>query len=395
MERRGDLAIYGGEERPLKARIIVPYLRNYAIMLRVKLIVNLKLQPTPEQAKVLRQTLELANKACNAISEQAWESKTFKQYNLHKLIYHSIRDTFDLSAQVVVRLIAKVADAYKLDTKAKRVFRRHGSIAYDDRILSFKKDDRASIWTTKGRQTIPFVCGEYQRKLLPFRKGETDLIYRKGSFYLNAVCDVDEPLLDEAQEVLGVDFGIVNLATDSDGEAFTGAKIDETRRRYAHRRRNLQRKQTRSAKRKLKQLSGKQARFQRDTNHIISKRLVLKAKDTTRAIAIEDLKGIRGRVTVRHSQRARQHNWAFAQLRRFLEYKTRLYGVALYAVDPRNSSRECSRCGYTDKANRPAQDKFLCQSCGHSANADFNAALNLRARAVSISQTSTSVDKAA
>lgn len=364
-------------------------------MLRVKLIVNLKLQPTSEQAKALRRTLELANKACNAISEQAWESKTFKQYNLHKLSYHSTRDTFALSAQVVVRLMAKVADAYKLDTTAKRVFRRHGSIAYDDRILTFKKDDRVSIWTVEGRQVIPFVCGDYQRKLLPFRKGETDLIYRKGHFYLNAVCDIDEPLLDDAQDVIGVDFGIVSLATDSDGEVFTGAKVDETRRRYAHRRRNLQRKQTRSATRKLKQLSGKQSRFQRDTNHVISKRVVRKAKDTTRAIAIEDLKGIRERVTVRRSQRARHHNWTFAQLRNFLEYKTRLYGVALYAVDPRNSSRECSRCGFTDKKNRPSQDKFLCQSCDFTTNADFNAALNLRVRGVSIAQTSTSVDKAA
>jgi putative transposase len=202
-------------------------------------------------------------------------------------------------------------------------------------------------------------------------------------------------LLGDAQDILGVDFGVVNLITDSDGEAFTGAKIDETRRKHAHRRRNLQRKGTRSGKRKLKELSGKQARFQRDTNHVISKRLILKAKDTTRGIAIENLKGISKRVTVRRSQRARHGNWAFAQLRNFLEYKSKLNGVALYAVDPRNSSRECSRCGYTDKANRKSQDKFLCQSCGYTANADFNAALNLRVRGVSIAQTSTSVDKAA
>jgi IS605 OrfB family transposase len=361
----------------------------------VKLIVNLKLTPTKEQAKLLRSTLERANQACNAISQQAWDNQVFRQYNLHKLIYHSTKDAYDLSAQIVVRLIAKVTDAYKLDTEKKRVFRRRGSIAYDDRILSFKRDDRVSIWTLAGRQTVPFVCGDHQRKLLPFRKGETDLVYRKGNFYLNAVCDVDEPVLDNPQDILGVDFGIVSLATDSDGEVFTGANVDETRRRYAHRRRNLQRKGTRSSKRKLKQLSGNQSRFQRDTNHVISKRLVLKAKDTTRAIAVENLKGIARRVTVRRSQRARQHNWAFAQLRTFLEYKTRFYGIAMYAVDPRNSSRECSRCGYTDKANRSSQAKFLCQSCGHCANADFNAALNLRARAMSISQTSTSVDKAA
>ena len=357
-------------------------------MLRVKLIVNLKLQPTPEQAKALHQTLELANKACNAISEHAWESKTFKQYNLHRLVYHSIRDTFDLSAQIVVRLIAKVADAYKFDTDTRRFFRKHGSIAYDERILSFKKGDGVSIWTIEGRQTILFVCGDHQRKLLPFRKGETDLIYRSDNFYLNVVCDVDEPPPDDAQDVLGIDVGIVNLATDSDGEVFMGAQVDQTRRRYAHRRRNLQRKGTRSAKRKLKQLSGKQARFQRDTNHVISKHLALKAKDTTRAIAIEDLRGIRQRVTVRKNQRARHHNWAFAQLRNFLEYKARLNGVRVVAVGPHNTSRECHQCHYTDKKNRQSRDKFSCQSCGLTMNADYNAARNIRARALSTSQTS-------
>jgi putative transposase len=362
----------------------------------VKLIAQVKLRPTNEQIKALLETISWANYTCNLISKVAWEEKTFRQFNLHKLVYHAVRKETPLSAQVVVRCIAKVANAYKLDKKVKRTFRVHGAIAFDDRILSWKVEDQTvSIWTVAGRQKIPFACGERQRRLLAFRQGESELIFARGSYYLHAVCDLPDPTPKETNEFLGVDLGIVNLVTDSDGEVFTGAKVDETRRRYAHRRRNLQRKGTRSSKRKLKQLSGRQSRFQRDTNHAISKRLVLKAKDTTRAIAVEDLKGIRKRVTVRKSQRARHHNWAFAQLRTFLEYKSVLYGVRLYAVDPRNSSRECSACGYTDKKNRPSQDKFLCQGCGHAMNADLNAALNLRARAVSISQPSTPVDKAA
>lgn len=355
----------------------------------MKLVVNIKLQPTKEQAAALKKTLERANEACNAISEQAWANKTFKQYNLHKLVYYSIRDTFDLSAQVVVRLIAKVADAYKLDVETRRVFRRHGSIAYDNRILSFKRDNRVSIWAVEGRQTISFVCGGYQKKLLPFRKGETDLIYRKGNFYLNATCDVHEPLIDNPKDVLGIDFGVVNIITDSDGKSYSGQNIEEKRRKFAHRRRNLQCKGTRSAKRKLRQMSGRQSRFQRNINHCLSKQLVSAAKGTQRAIAIEELTNIRKRTerTARKKQRARLSNWAFRQLRDFLEYKARLNGVKVIVVDPRNTSRECERCHYADKKNRQTQDKFLCQSCGYEANADFNAARVIRVRALSTSRT--------
>ena len=93
------------------------------------LTAQLKLQPTPEQADALRRTLEAANAACNYISECAWEAKTFRQYDVHKLCYREIRVRFGLAAQVAVRSISKVADAYKLDCQAKRTFRAHSAIA--------------------------------------------------------------------------------------------------------------------------------------------------------------------------------------------------------------------------------------------------------------------------
>lgn len=294
---------------------------------------------------------------------------------------------------MVVRCVAKVADAYKLIKKTQRRFKKYGSIAYDDRIMRFK-GETVNLWTLDGRQTIAFQCGEYQRKLLPYRKGEVDLVYRKGVFFLNAVCEVEEPPASDSDEILGVDMGIVNIVTTSDAEVMTGDDVERIRRRNLHRRRNLQRKGTKSAKRKLKQLSGKQSRFQRDTNHCISKSLVLNAKGTNRSLAIEELTGIRERVTVRCKQRARHSNWSFHQLREFISYKSKMYGVTLYTVDPRNTSRECSACGFTDKANRRTQDKFLCQSCGLSLPADFNASLNIRDRSMSTRQTVTSVIKA-
>ena len=103
----------------------------------MKLTAKVKLVPTTEQAESLKQTLETANAACNRISAQAWEHKAFGQFNLHNLTYHATRLESSLAAQVVVRCISKVTDAYKIDRKKQRVFSPHGSIAFDERILTW------------------------------------------------------------------------------------------------------------------------------------------------------------------------------------------------------------------------------------------------------------------
>jgi putative transposase len=348
----------------------------------VKLIAQVKLNPTKEQAQLLKQTLEEANAACNRISELAWASQTFGQYAIHKAYYSHVRERSGLSAQVVVRCIAKVADAYKLDKQTCRQFKPLGAIAFDDRILTWRTEKQfVSIWTVGGRQAIPYVCGERQKRMLESRQGESDLVYRKGKFFLLAVCEIPEPTPQEIDDALGVDFGIVNLATDSDGQTYSGEAIEENRQWYQKRRNILQSVGTPSAKRRLKKLSGKQSRYQRDVNHRISKELVTKAKDTNRAIAIEELKGIRERTTVRRKDRAKYSNWTFSQLRAFLTYKAKREGVGLIAVDPRNTSRTCSACGHCEKANRKSQSEFVCKVCLHTLNADLNAARNIRAKA--------------
>src|SRR5207253_7508259 len=80
-------------------------------------------------------------------------------------------------------------------------------------------------------------------------------------------------------------------------------------------------------------------------------------------------------------QRAKQHNWSFRQLREFLSYKAQRAGIALVFVDPCNTSRTCSRCGYVEKSNRRSQAEFSCLRCGYEAHADHNAARNLAVRA--------------
>lgn len=349
----------------------------------MKLIAQVKLLPDPDQYDALTRTLEQVNAAANHISRYAWHNRVFRQYDLHHALYYEVRETFGLTAQVVVRVLAKVADAYKLDRKNARTFKPHGSIAYDKRILSWKLDARTvSIWTVNGRETIPFVAGEHHLALLATMQGEADLVYRRGSFYLYQTCEVDEPPTDEVDEFLGVDLGVVNLATDSDGETYSSRAVNNVRHRHRRLRAKLQRKGTKSARRRLKKLAGKERRFATRTNHTISKRIVAAAKDTGRGIALEDLKGIRDRVRLRRAQRAALHSWSFHQLRSFLEYKACRAGVPLVTVDPRNTSRECPACGHIDKANRPSQSTFSCVACGFSGLADHIAARNISRRAV-------------
>jgi IS605 OrfB family transposase len=137
------------------------------------------------------------------------------------------------------------------------------------------------------------------------------------------------------------------------------------RRRYTGLKAVLQRVRTESAKRHLRKLSGREARFKRQVNHKISKELVTVAKGAMRALTLEDLRGVSSRVTVRRGQLGRHGKWAFGQLRAFVDYKARLAGVPVLVVDPRNTSRRCSVCGWVEKGNRVNQSVFRCRSCGH------------------------------
>lgn len=351
----------------------------------MKLTVQIKLLPTPIQADALRATLETVNSAANRLSQLAWDAKEFRRFPLHKTYYRQIRDEFPLSAQIVCLLNAKVVDAYKLDKKVQRVFRKHGSIAYDSRILGLNlAASTISIWTLGGREKMPFVCGEKQRALLVYPRGESDLILRKGKWFLNITVDVPEDKEIEAVGVLGIDLGIAEIAADSDGNKYSGAKLNKVRHRNRALRKKLQRIGTKSARRLLKKRSRKESRFAADTNHTISRRIVSLAKRTNRMVAVEELTGIRSRVRARKRERTKLHSWAFAQLGSFLEYKCARAGIPLLRIDPRFTSQACSQCGHTEKANRKSRDNFVCKSCGHTSHADTNGAANIRLKGLAL-----------
>lgn len=343
----------------------------------------LKLAPSDEQAAALLATMRACNAASDRVAEVAFELHTANKIRLQQLLYQEVRERFGLSSQMAVRSIAKACEAYKRDKTIRPTFRPLGAVQYDQRILSWKGRDRVSILTLTGRIVVPVLYqGRWRTAPGVSVRGQADLVYRDGKFYLAVAVDVpDPPDLGDPPEWLGVDLGVVNIATDSDGVAHSGKVLRAVRRRNLQLRRRLQAKRTKSATRLLHHRRRKEARHARDVNHCISKTLVGKAKDTGRGIALEELSGIRDRVTVRKAQRADLHSWAFHQLRAFITYKAIMAGVTVRLVDPRNTSRGCSGCGHIDKRNRPTRDVFRCVSCGFAAPADHNAASNIAGRA--------------
>ncbi len=353
-------------------------LRHHRLM---KLTMQVKLLPSAEQAAPLLETMVRFNAACDALAAVAFPLRCANKVELQKLSYADIRRDFGLSAQMTIRAIAKVCEVFKRDKSIQPTFCPHGAIVYDQRILSWKGSDRVSILTLAGREVMPWITGAYQHGRLTRVRGQADLVYRDRSFFLYVTIDVGDVPPGDPTEYLGVDLGLRNVAADSGGETFCGAHNASLRNRHARLRRKLQRKGTKSAKRLLRARRRKEARYASDLNHRISKAIVRKAKDTGRGIAVENLTGIRDRVTVRQPQRRAHSSWAFAQLRAFLAYKSALEGVPLVAVDPRNTSRTCPECACIDKRNRPTRDRFQCTACGHAGAADTTAARNIASRA--------------
>lgn len=326
-------------------------------------------------------TMVRVNEACDWLAERAFELRSADKLRLQRLYYRQVRDLFGLSAQHTVRAISKVCEVYGRDKSRRCTFRPHGAVPYDQRLYSFKNGlDRVSLLALDGRLVVPCAVGAYHCGRLEGVRGQADLVYRKGKLFLFVTVDVPDGSPVETDGWLGVDLGIRNLAFDSDGEAHSGEAVLANRSRIAKLRSALQSTGTKSARRHLRKLRGREKGFHAHTNHVISKSIVRKAKDTGRGIALEDLKGIRDRVTVRKAQRVTLHSWSFFQLRSFIAYKATLSGVTLVAVDPRNTSRTCPECGNIDKANRRSQAEFACTGCGFASHADHVGARNIASR---------------
>jgi putative transposase len=370
----------------------------------VKIVVQVRLFPDAAQQAALRATLDLCNAAADLASAEAFQRRVFARQALQRLTYGRLKD-MGLSAQPAIHVARKVAGAYatltaniragnlgtpgskrRVKAESKPItFRRDAAQPFDDRCLSWQLADRTvSIWAVGGRlNKVPFACSDSQHAALSaHRRGESDLVHRDGTWYLYASCDIPDVQTKEPDGFLGIDLGIANIATTSDGTRYCGKGMNRVRHRNQRLRAKLQKIGTKSAKRLLKKRARKEARFAADTNHVIAKRIVTEAERTGRGIALEDLGGIRDRVRLRRPQRVTLHSWAFHQLGTLVAYKAARAGVATVYVDPAYTSQGCSHCDHVSRKNRPNQAPFQCTSCGFAEHADVNAARNIAKRGV-------------
>ncbi|MCY0898317.1 MAG: transposase [Firmicutes bacterium] len=238
-----------------------------------------------------------------------------------------------------------------------------------------------SILTRDGRPVVPVVMEGYHRARRERIRGQAGRIYRDGQCYVAVVVEVPEPPFLQPNDGLGVDLGLVHLAADSDGQTHSGGPVHGLRKRPAQIRQRLQKKGIQSAKRLLQKRRRTAHRFAENENHRIAKQLVAKAQGTGRGIALEDLTGIRDRITVQKARRRRQHSGAFHPLRQCLQYQAKWAAVPVALVNSRNTSRTCPHWGRIDKRNRPNQASFRCIGWGFAGPADPIAAGNIARRA--------------
>jgi putative transposase len=347
--------------------------------------VKCKLQVDDEGRKALLETIQRFADACNYILQVAKEHGTSNKVRLQHLCYRTVREKTGLSANLTIRAIARVAAKLKLKHKPTRFW--PSSVDYDQRIFRMREivvdgleQFEVTLTTTRGAKRFPLRIGNYQRSLLKGQKPTAAVLTydkRKRAFYVHIVLSKPMPAPRSGGQIVGVDMGIKNLATTSNGLRFSGSQAIAVRKRYAKLRQMLQSnaRGRPGVRALLRRLSGREHRYMTWLNHTISRRIVnsLQPGDT---IVLEDLTHIRERIRAQRQQRLIQHSWAFAQLQAFITYKAQERGINVIFVDPRHSSQLCSRCGALGHRHGLL---FSCV-CGYRNHADYNAAYNLAAK---------------
>jgi IS605 OrfB family transposase len=288
---------------------------------------------------------------------------------------------------LAVRACARVGANRKTAKKDKKLVLafKPTSIDYDTRIFAFREQDwSVSLTLVGGREHIPIVPSNYQKgKLKGSNPTSAQLCkHRDGNYYIHIQVKDEAPKPINSDNVIGVDFGRTDIAVTSQNKKWSGKEIRDVRDKYSKLRASLQKKAskgTRSSRRRcrqlLKRLSGKEKRFQRHINHVISKTIILDAKKSNSIVAIEDLTGIRKRTNQQprtKTERRRSNSWAFFQLRQFLMYKGLANGIEVLPVPPRYSSQTCHFCMHLGLRSGK---RFKCtnDNCGWHGDADENA----------------------
>jgi putative transposase len=399
---------------------------------------KLKLTTTPEKVQALRQTQLVYRDALNAVSCYAFEhGKTSRNITLHRGMYAHLRTRYRLPSQLACSVERQVAATYKglwtklkknKEHRCKKITKKRfkgldkppkyssPTVQYTyERDYTFQRNQQVSLGTLNGRTTIAYQG--YDEHIALIRHGasigDARLWYDQArkTFYLlvSLEIDVSEPTCEQLNEVVGVDVGIRYLAVTSTSTGKTtfhpGRRVRHQANHYARRRKRLQKKGTRGAKRRLKRIEQRERRLKLQANHIVAKQII--AQHPHALIGLEQLTDIRERTRRRKRKRkkhgkgyervspkARKANrvysqWSFAELHALISYKAALSGSQAIKVDADYTSKGCPLCGYTADENRPEKGLlFICQNpnCHYTLHADLVGARNLVMRTLVLRQ---------
>jgi putative transposase len=348
----------------------------------------IRLATLPEQDEVLTETLIRSRDCFNAVAAFGWEHREKNGVTLHRATYYDLRAEHPtMPSQLVISARMKATEAVRSAIVLEKAGRKvsapkteRGSVRYDARTYRMEPENSiVGLSTVAGRIKVPFSVHAQAKRWLDRATGfdSADLVHRPSGWWLNVVLTIDPPQIAASGQTIGVDLGINRPAVLSNGKFLGQRRWKEIEKRYFRLRRSLQSKGSRSAKRHLRKMARRQARFRKDCDHVLSKRIVQNVEPGS-IIVFENLTGIRSRTKQRsRKQRRRHHGWSYAQLRTFTAYKAEEVGSRVEAVDPRKTSQRCSRCGFVHRRNRPTQSLFLCLSCCFQINADLNASRNV------------------
>lgn len=355
----------------------------------VQRTVRLILKPTAEQAEALRETTAQFTASFNHVAACGWSLQVGNAYTLHKLTYRDCKNASPaLVSDLHVQARQKAAEAVRSVLALQKKQRKVSCPASPACPPRFNLHTYSLSWeagtvrlsTTRGRTTCPFRLPPYAAYAAGCPVATADLIEKKGRHYLHVVVTLPDVPVVETGIALGVDLGVTHPAVTSAGKFLGKKHWREVVKRRLRLKRKLQANGSKSAKRHLRRLAGRDKRFRRDCDHVLSRRIV-DSVDQGTVIVIENLANIRRRVKARRGEAKRRlHSWSFAQLKGFLEYKAETKGCCVVGVDPRHTSQRCNVCGHLARGNRTSQALFCCRECSHQGNADLNAARNIRDR---------------
>ena len=237
------------------------------------------------------------------------------------------------------------------------------------------------IGVSKRHKEILHIPKYYEEIYETWKPKGATLTYdkKKKQFWLHVTYQSPKEIKEfkniSREKVLGIDRGIYNPIVTSDGSFIgCGKDIRRIKSDYQYLRQQIQKKGTRSAKKKLKVLSGKEKRFVLNQNHILSKKV---ANSDNQIFVLEKLKHMKSNKYGKKFNK-KMGNWSYFQFEQLLKYKAEALGKHIVYINPAYTSQECSTCGKILKSQRKG-NKYEC-SCGYKGHSDLNAALNIRNR---------------